>query len=88
MMKMIGWYIAASNIIAFLAYGIDKQKARRHQWRIPEATLLGLAAIGGSVGALLGMRVFHHKTKKAKFAIGIPLILAVQVAILFYIVNG
>lgn len=87
MMKMIGWYIAASNIIAFLTYGIDKQRARRHQWRIPEATLLGLAVIGGSVGALLGMRFFHHKTKKAKFVIGVPLILIVQMVILLYIIN-
>lgn len=87
MMKMIGWYIAASNIIAFLAYGIDKQRARRHQWRIPEEALLGLAVIGGSVGALLGMRFFHHKTKKAKFVIGVPLILIVQIVILLFIIN-
>lgn len=86
MMKMIGWYIAASNIIAFFAYGIDKQRARRHQWRIPEATLLGLAAIGGSVGALLGMRIFHHKTKKARFVIGVPLIFIVQMMTLLYFI--
>ena len=87
MMKMIGWYIAVSNIIAFLAYGIDKQRARRHRWRIPEEALLGLAVIGGSVGALLGMRFFHHKTKKAKFVIGVPLILIVQMVILLFIIN-
>lgn len=84
MMKMIEWYIVLSNIVAFVAYGADKMKAKNHQWRIPEATLLGLAVIGGSVGALAGMYIFHHKTRKPKFAIGVPLILMIQVAALYY----
>ena len=81
---MIEWYIVLSNIVAFVAYGADKMKAKNHQWRIPEATLLGLAVIGGSVGALAGMYTFHHKTRKPKFAIGVPLILMIQVAALYY----
>lgn len=71
-------YLAAMNIIAFGMYGIDKQKAIRKQWRIPEAQLLVVAAIGGSAGALLGMQFFYHKTRKWKFRLGVPLILAVQ----------
>ncbi len=81
MLKVAIGYLIIINVIAFLAYGIDKYKAKREQWRIPEATLIGLAVIGGSVGALLGMRVFHHKTKKPKFFIGVPVILVVQIAL-------
>ncbi|MDD5804984.1 DUF1294 domain-containing protein [Blautia sp. HCP3S3_H10_1] len=71
-------YLIIINIVAFGMYGIDKQKAIRKQWRIPEAQLLAVAAIGGSAGALLGMQFFHHKTRKWKFRIGVPLILAAQ----------
>ena len=69
-------YLAVINLIAFGMYGADKQKAI--QRRIPEAQLLAVAAIGGSVGAILGMQFFHHKTRKWKFRVGVPLILAVQ----------
>ena len=71
-------YLIIINIIAFGMYGIDKQKAIKKQWRIPEAQLLAVAAIGGSAGALLGMQFFHHKTRQWKFRLGVPLILAVQ----------
>ena len=67
------------NIAAFITFGIDKWKAEQHMWRIPEATLLGLAAAGGSIGALAGMRFFHHKTRKPLFAFGIPALLVLQV---------
>lgn len=67
------------NAIAFFLYGLDKQKAKRRQWRIPEATLLGVAVIGGSIGAFWGMQVFRHKTKKPKFYIGVPVIFILQV---------
>ena len=69
-------YLVFVNIAAFGMYGIDKQKAIRKQWRIPEAQLLAVAAIGGSAGALLGMQFFHHKTRKWKFRLGVPLILS------------
>ena len=62
-------YLVFVNIAAFGMYGIDKQKAIRKQWRIPEAQLLAVAAIGGSAGALLGMQFFHHKTRKYVFTI-------------------
>ncbi len=71
-------YICVINVMAFFLYGLDKQKAKRHKWRIPEATLLGVAVLGGSIGAFLGMRIFHHKTKKAKFYVGVPLIFVLQ----------
>ena len=87
MLKVAIGYLIIINVIAFLAYGIDKYKAKREQWRIPEATLIGLAVIGGSVGALLGMRVFHHKTKKPKFFIGVPVILVVQIALTVILAN-
>ncbi len=69
------------NVVTFFVYGIDKWKARHNRWRIPEAVLLGLAAAGGSMGAWLGMRVWHHKTMHRKFQIGVPLILAAQIAL-------
>ena len=69
------------NVVTFFTYGIDKWKARHSKWRISEATLLGLAVIGGSIGAWLGMKVWHHKTLHQKFRYGIPLILAAQVII-------
>lgn len=72
------WYLCAVNVITFLLYGLDKQKAIRRKWRIPESVLLTAAAIGGSAGAFFGMRLFRHKTKKAKFYIGIPVLLVLQ----------
>ena len=79
--QLIIIYLIAINVITFLVYGIDKWKARRSKWRIPEATILGLAVIGGSLGAWLGMRMWHHKTMHKKFQYGIPLILIVQIAL-------
>lgn len=75
------FYLILVNIIAFAAFGIDKRKAVKHKYRISEATLLGLALIGGSAGALAGMYLFHHKTKKLLFR-AIPMLLAVQIALL------
>lgn len=78
-------YIIIINSIAFVVFGIDKQKAVKNKWRISENTLIGLALIGGSAGALIGMRCFHHKTRKKKFLVGIPLILILQIGICFAI---
>ena len=74
------------NIVAFAAYGIDKRKAQKNKWRIPESTLLLLAFIGGSLGALLGMRVFHHKTKHWKFKILVPLFLVLHLALAVWLI--
>lgn len=78
-------YLAVVNIVAFVLYGVDKHKAIQHQWRIPEATLILFAWIGGAAGALLGMNVFHHKTQKAKFRILVPLALVVWIVVLMYL---
>ncbi len=79
------WYLAIINAVAIAAYGWDKLCAIRKWWRVPELTLLGLAAIGGSVGALVAIKLFHHKTLHLKFKYGVPLILALQVAGLVYL---
>ena len=78
-------YLAVITVVTFLVYGIDKWKAQHKRWRIPESVLLGLAAIGGSVGALLGMQVWHHKTQHKKFQYGVPAILAAQVAVVVWL---
>lgn len=72
---LIGIYLAVVNLVAFVAYGIDKRRARRGDWRIPERTLLALGFVGGGLGAFLGMRVFHHKTRKLRFRLLVPLTL-------------
>jgi uncharacterized membrane protein YsdA (DUF1294 family) len=78
-------YLLIINAVGFLLMLVEKWKAKNKRWRIPEATLMGVAAIGGSIGSLLGMHIFHHKTKHPKFTLGIPLILAVQLAALAYL---
>ena len=75
-------YLLLVNAAAFLAFGEDKRRAKRRAWRIPEATLMGLAAAGGSLGALAGMRFFHHKTRHRKFTAGVPALLIAQIALL------
>ena len=75
-------YAIAINVVTFIAFGIDKWKAKHSRWRIPEAVLLGLAVVGGSIGALLGMEVWRHKTMHKKFKYGVPLILLAQIAMI------
>ena len=77
--SIIIFYLLAINIVAFIAFGVDKYKAKRDKWRIPESTLLTMAVLGGSIGALAGMRFWRHKTLHDKFRIGIPVILALQI---------
>ena len=77
---MLMYYLIAVNVLAFALMGIDKAKARRGAWRIPEKALFLAAIIGGSVGALLGMYAFRHKTKHRSFVIGMPVILLLQAA--------
>ena len=84
-MKYLLIYLLIINAVGFMLMRIDKWKAKHNRWRIPEATLMGVAAIGGSVGSLIGMYTFRHKTKHPKFTLGIPLILAVQLAALAYL---
>lgn len=81
MKEILVLYLLIINALAFLLMLLDKYKARKNLWRIPEATLMGAAALGGSIGALLGMYTVRHKTRRKKFTLGIPAILAAQVAL-------
>ena len=78
-MKLLLVYLLIINAAAFALMLADKWKAKKNRWRIPEATLMGVAALGGSIGALAGMHLVRHKTQHPKFTLGIPLILAVQI---------
>lgn len=75
-------YGAAINLLGLICFGVDKQRARKGRWRIPERRLIGIAALGGSLGCLLGMYCFRHKTRHLKFTLGVPLILGVQVLLI------
>ena len=77
-------YFAIVNVVTFVLYGIDKFKAQHARWRIPESVLIGLAVIGGSIGAWLGMIIWRHKTQHKKFKYGIPLILIIQIGLLIW----
>ena len=92
-------YLAVINVVTFFMYGIDKwrstsgrllptgrKKAKKSKWRIREAALLGLAVLGGSIGAWLGMQVWHHKTQHKKFKYGVPAIIIVQLALIVYFI--
>lgn len=79
-------YLVAINIVTFFMYGIDKWKAKNSKWRIRETALLGLAVLGGSIGAWLGMKVWHHKTLHKKFKYGVPTIIIVQLALIVYFI--
>ena len=84
-MKYVIIYLLIINVITFLLYGFDKWKAKRDKWRVPEKTLLMFAVVGGTIGAFAGMQVFRHKTKHAKFVIGVPLIFILQVALVWFL---
>ncbi len=80
-MKLLASYLLIINAVGFLSMLLDKLKAKKNAWRIPERTLLLIAILGGSIGSLLGMYLVRHKTQHPKFTIGVPLILAVQVVV-------
>lgn len=83
--KYIVIYFIVINLIGFLAMGIDKYKAKRNYWRIPEGTLMMLAVLGGGIGTISGIYVFRHKTKKMKFTVGMPTILISEITIIIYL---
>ena len=84
-MKYFLWYLLLINAAAFILMLVDKRKARKNRWRIPERTPILSAALGGSIGALLGMYTFRHKTKHLKFTLGIPAILIAQISLAIWI---
>ena len=81
----LAYYLLGINAVTFIVYGIDKYKAKKAKWRISEATLLLLAILGGSIGAWMGMKVWHHKTMHKIFKYGIPAILFTQIALMAYL---
>lgn len=90
-LSLINWkyvfiYVLVINVIGFLAMGIDKLKAKKDWWRIPEGTLMMLCLLGGGIGTICGMYKFRHKTKKLKFTVGMPTILILEITIVLYVV--
>lgn len=85
-MRYLLWYLAAINLAAFAAMGVDKARAKARAWRIPEATLFLLAALGGAMGGLLGMLCFRHKTRHRTFVYGFPALLICQLALAAYLI--
>ena len=87
MINFILVYAAVMSLIAFAAFGIDKFKAKTNRWRIRERTLFLLALPGGGIGAFLGMKVFHHKTRNKQFAVGLPVIMIIQTVLLLFLIQ-
>ena len=85
-MKYFFLYLLLINAAAFLLMLVDKVKAKKNRWRIPERTLIGSAVLGGSIGALVGMYTFRHKTKHLKFTLGVPAILFAQIALAVWLI--
>lgn len=86
MIALLLFYLLLINAAGFLIMLLDKKKAQKGLWRIPENTLLTVALLGGSLGSLIGMKWFHHKTRKAKFSMGIPLILLLQLLLAGFLI--
>lgn len=84
--KNILLYLLIINLIGFFAMGIDKYKAKKDLWRIPEGTLMMMCLLGGGFGTILGMHIFRHKTKKLKFSVGMPTILISEIILVIYII--
>lgn len=84
-MEIFITYLVIMNLIAFIFFGVDKRRAIRHQWRIKETVLLSFSLLGGGIGSFIGMKVFHHKTKKKKFIILIPFFTIIFGVIIYYL---
>ena len=85
--KILIIWLVLINLTAFALFGIDKKRAKKKQWRIPEKMLFLSAILGGSIGALLGMQLFRHKTKHWYFRYGIPFILLLQAALMVFLLR-
>ena len=85
-MKYFFLYLLLINAAAFVLMLVDKIKAKKNRWRIPERTLIGSAVLGGSIGALMGMYTFRHKTRHVKFTLGVPAILIAQIALTVFLI--
>lgn len=85
MKELVSFYLLVINIISFILMYVDKKKAINHQWRISEHTLMVVSLIGGSIGTILGMKIFRHKTKHVKFYVGVPIIFFIQLILSYYV---
>lgn len=85
-MKYFHLYLLLINAAAFILMLADKRKAQRNRWRIPERVLMLCAVLGGSIGAIFGMYIFHHKTNHPKFTVGVPVILTAQLALAIFLI--
>lgn len=83
-MKYLFLYLVLLNMIGILIMYVDKTKAKKKAWRIPEKTLFLVSVLGGSIGIWMGMYIFHHKTKHLRFVIGVPMIILIQIMICLY----
>lgn len=81
-------YFLVLNIVGFIIMGVDKRRARKHAFRIPEASLFTIAIIGGSIGSIIGMYFYHHKTRHWRFVYGLPFILLIQILLLVFLIAG
>lgn len=86
--QIITGYVIGLNLLGFAIMGIDKYKAKKGLWRIPEATLFIIALIGGSIGSIIGMYTFRHKTRHFSFVFGMPAILILQIAVIVLLVKS
>ncbi len=86
-MIILWFYLVIINVVAFTAFVIDKLKAQKHQYRIPERVLLGLCLIGGSIGGLFAMYMVHHKTRKREFSVGVPVMLVIQFILVYAVTH-
>ncbi len=77
-------YLVVLNLAGYIAMGVDKGRAKRNAYRLSEQLLIGIAMVGGSLGVYWGMKQFHHKTKKPKFAVGVPVIVLMQILLVWY----
>ena len=85
---ILATYLILINLVSFAMMGIDKRRAEKKLWRIPESSLFIIAIIGGSIGSIIGMRVFHHKTRHWYFVYGMPLILLLQILLIIAIIKS
>ena len=86
--KILLLYLGVINLVTFILFGIDKYAAIKGKWRIPVATLLGFSFAGGAIGGIIAMYLFHHKTQKNYFAVGLPMMIVTQLVVLFYCMNA
>ena len=85
--EIIWIYLAVINVFTFFTFAVDKYKAKHHKWRVSEAFLLGCSFLGGAVGGFLSMKLFHHKTRKPRFAYGVPFMIVLHIVVFLILIR-